>query len=267
MTIARQSLFGMPNRREVTALPKFVALTVMAGGLAAPASAVVYLPPATFTGYISYGTHEDLLGPGAVSHTGVQSASASAFTLPQIRAEVTGSTGAAFYNVRASARIQYSFFIFAPINSSAHVSIDAGAGAGGSGASYITDAYVALLGGNNTQILEAAHACANTSACFGTTPASTRSWNLSVFTNQVYTFDLNVYGMTNSPNTSFDVWADPTVTFNPNFVKPAGANLRINTSLTGTASIPEPGSWALLTAGFGGLGAMARRRRMLCVAS
>ena len=39
-----------------------------------------------------------------------------------------------------------------------------------------------------------------------------------------------------------------------------GRNFLI-TSLQGTASVPEPASWALMLVGFGGLGALLRRRR------
>jgi hypothetical protein len=86
-----------------------------------------------------------------------------------------------------------------------------------------------------------------------------------LFTNTIYTFDLYVDAVAKAPNTSFDVYADPTVIFDPASTPPTGAVLRINTGLTTIAGVPEPESWALLTAGFGVVGSMARRRRMVRV--
>jgi hypothetical protein len=51
------------------------------------------------------------------------------------------------------------------------------------------------------------------------------------------------------------------------FATAEDANLRLIFELDGRAVVPEPGAWALMLAGFGGVGAMLRRRRLAPVAA
>lgn len=264
VTIPHQNLLG---RFATGVSMKAVIVAAFATCIAEPASAIFTLPPATYTGSYAYGpggsSYSILAGPGKVTHTGAQSASASAVSLPQTMVEITGYSGPSADYVYADARIQYSFAIFATINTNVDVIVTAGAGAGGSGSHYYSDAYVGMYSNNSNKILVSAHACNNESGCFGTTGASTKVAYLSISTNEIYTFDLNVNAIAKTPYTSFDVWADPTVVLDPAFQAPLGAKLVVNTGRTAiVGGVAEPESWALLIAGFCAVGAMSRRARV-----
>jgi hypothetical protein len=58
---------------------------------------------------------------------------------------------------------------------------------------------------------------------------------------------------------SFNGMGTESLTFDPTFRAPPGLTLIYSPLVTG--GVPEPATWALLLAGFGGVGAMARRRR------
>ena len=60
---------------------------------------------------------------------------------------------------------------------------------------------------------------------------------------------------------------DPIVSFALPGVDPANFSLTLSPGFTNTGAVPEPAAWALMLAGFGVVGSMARRTRMRTVAA
>jgi hypothetical protein len=104
------------------------------------------------------------------------------------------------------------------------------------------------------------------------------STDLSMFvsnTNQLFggtqlgsTFSSNVSGSNSSNQTTFaDLSAPGTYSLTQKYViNAAAAGNERSASPTMTASVPEPGTWALMIMGFGGAGAMIRSRRKVLAA-
>ncbi len=63
-------------------------------------------------------------------------------------------------------------------------------------------------------------------------------------------------------NVQFEGVGLESLTFDPTFTAPPGSGTLIYSPLV-TGGVPEPATWALLLAGFGAIGAAARRRRAL----
>jgi hypothetical protein len=92
-------------------------------------------------------------------------------------------------------------------------------------------------------------------------------WSGYIQSNTAYTFDLSAIAFANSrdgfPSVAF-AFADPQITIeDPNF----HLNLPdfIGNRLPGGA--PEPGTWAMMLVGFGGLGAVLRRKHRVALAA
>ncbi len=66
-----------------------------------------------------------------------------------------------------------------------------------------------------------------------------------------------------SPGTNglFTVWGTAGETFNSITLESGRNSFEIDNLAIGTAAVPEPAAWAMMILGFGGVGAMVRRRR------
>ena len=243
---------------------KYLLVAAVAAGFAAPANAgVTGTIPATYISRgisfaSSYSNSSNALGVVSYSSIVDGSASAGAYATPLSRADVSGASGAMGTTVIADVYMTYSFVILSSQVGFADVLIDANSGANGVG-SYSAFADVDLVG---VTTLAHAYACNNTGYCSNKyTSGGTRAFSLRL--NKFYTFRLHANGHTVIANSSFYAFADPTVTFNPAFTAPADAQISFSPGFA--PGVPEPASWALLLAGFGLVGGMARRDRQIRV--
>jgi len=239
---------------------KCIALTLMTAGFAVPAGAVTVIMPAS---YIDSGIYYNpdsinIHVLGEVAHTSnLGTASAAAYATPVPHIAVSGSTEALGTSVIANSYMTYSFLIASSGSGYANVLITTNAGATGSG-SYFAESEVDLIEHNTT--LAYAHSCHNIGYCNNVyTSGGTSSTWLKL--NQFYTFRLSADGHTTNAHSEFSAFADPTVVFNPAYTHPADATIAYSPGFSPSAAVPEPASWALLLAGFGMIGAMARRGR------
>lgn len=189
-------------------------------------------------------SHSSLLG----------TARAAAYATPLARAEVSGSTGALGTYVNPDTYMTYSFVILSAQPGYADVLINANAGANGV-RSFFTFGETDLIGGG---VLAYAHACNNIGYCSNVYSSGGTHAN-SLKMNKFCGFRLHANGHTTNAFSSFYAWADPTITFNPAYAKPAGATIAFSPGFAAPVGVPEPGSWALLLAGFCMVGGMARR--------
>ena len=245
---------------------KYLLVAAVAAGFAAPASAgVTGTIPATYISrgisFINgYSNNSNALGVISYSSIAQGSASAGAYATPMSRADVSGASGAMGTSIIADVYMTYSFVILSSQVGFADVLINANSGANGVG-SYSAFADVDLVGVTN---LAHAHACNNTGYCSNVyTSGGTRAFSLRL--NKFYTFRLHANGDTVNSFSSFYAFADPTVTFNPAYTAPADAQISFSPGFAPLAGVPEPASWALLLAGFGLVGGMARRDRQIRV--
>ncbi len=247
------------------AFAKYLLVAAVAGFAASANAAVTGTIPATYISrgisfFNGYSNNSNALGVVSYSSIAEGSASAGAYATPVSRADVSGASGAMGTFVGADVYMTYSFVILSSQVGFADVLINANSGANGVG-SYSAFADVDLVG---VASLAHAYACNNTGYCSNVyTSGGTRGFSLRL--NKFYTFRLHANGHTVISSSSFYAFADPTVTFNPAYTAPADAQISFSSGFAPPAGVPEPASWALLLAGFGLVGGMARRDRQVRV--
>lgn len=234
---------------------------------AGSANAGVIIPLAKFSGGNGYDSYGGITASKVVHSDDYGTVGSETIADGVLKAHVWGSTTADGYGEIADAMIRYYFAVISPVQADVHLTIDAAAQVGGAG-SYFGEASVDLFGAEQSRSLAYARSCKAITACAGIQqPNGGGKTDLIGIANRIYTIQLTANGRVGNPNSSFDAWADPTIAFAEGFDIPEGAYIQFSENLfslpeTPVGGVPEPATWSLLIMGFGGAGAMLRRRRL-----
>lgn len=273
---------------------KIAAGALFASAFAVSAHAVtISLPAATsFGGAKSYPNAGSYKGAQSVSYSDSYGDISSSVTMTgsDFSVKVAGKTNDQLtFNV-ADAYAKYYFVLLSAFPTDVHVLIDANAQAGGF-TSYFAEAevFITAQDGSLNQSLASARACKNISGCGGNNVFNSGGKTaVTLAANKIYGIQLDVNGHTGNTESAFSAWADPKIYFDPAYDMPEGLSFQFSSNLPqealaslidlsafpvatddgpgGIAGVPEPASWALMLVGFGGMGAMLRRRRALAAA-
>lgn len=240
-------------------------IAVAVAGWASSAGAVAYLPGPKFV-LNTTNLYQKSGVPISTSYAdSFGSLTAKTEVLPAIRADVSGSTTQFGDFIQADATITYYLTVLTGAPSKVRLLIDSAGGVGGSG-NYVASASVGMFGPTQTYSLAYAHAC---KGCSGNIFFNGGPRSIWVDSNIQYSIKLNANGYTQGPNSFFTAFADPTVIFDPDYQRPADAQLIFSEGLglpsspvlpdDNSGAVPEPSTWALLLMGFLGAGAGLRR--------
>lgn len=252
----------------------FTALTFMAAVFGATALATaaqatdVILPDATFSGGIRYFPFTVHFGAGTNANSATHSDSLGSVGAS---ADLATQTVSAYGNdngggLIADARLKYYFALLSDTPGGIHVLIDTSTTASGYG-SYFAESEVDLNAKDGTlnKVLAYSHACGAIGSCNPSANHYVDGGNLPVLiqANKIYSITLLVDGHTTNPDSGFSAFADPIFTLDPDFTAPGDARFAFSQNLSAITSggVPEPATWAMMLTGFGGLGAILRRRR------
>ena len=245
-----------------------IAAAVLAANLAGAASATITLTPARYTAGVRHGGQVSNYNNLSPVHLGYNDStgtvSADVFSSPRPTAKVQGSSASEPFWVGtiANASLSYQFAILSPVPGTIHLLIDAVANAGGYG-NFNADSTVDFSAKDGSLNLTLAHAHAS-SIGFNNVYSSGGTNSYALLANKIYTFRLTADGYTKNSDSGFSALADPKISFDPAFSRPAGTSLLFSPNIP--TAVPEPASWALLLCGFGLVGALNRRRQPLVAA-
>lgn len=244
-------------------LRKFAAIALAAAAMATSAQALT-LAPAKYRGGLSGGYSYNSLTPNSISHTSpFGTKTASSTTIGGLKASVIGVSTIAGDGV-AEASINYKFAVLSAFPGVIHILINGSAESAGSG-NYFGESGVDLFGSTNATVAYA-HSCHASPGCAGNQVfASGGPKPVLIHANEAYTINIYASGGTFDANSSFNVWADPTITFDPAYDHPADAVFAFSEGVPGPVvavdgGVPEPASWAMMIMGFGSIGVLMRRR-------
>ena len=245
-----------------------VGVLALALAILATSAHAVTLTPAKYRGSVGGGVSYNGFSATSVSRTSLfGTKSASSTGANGGRAAVKGISTIAGDGV-AEAFVTYKFAVLTPLPGFVDIIVNAAAESAGSGA-YFGEAGVDIFGSRNTTAAYV-HSCHASPGCnFTQVFTSGGPKPITIRANEVYTVQIYASGGTFDAGSSFDVWADPTFSFDPASVRPEGATFAFSEGVEGrfidldppAGGVPEPASWALMVVGFGSLGAALRRRR------
>ncbi len=247
------------------------ALALGVAVLATSAQAIT-LSPARYSAAVKGGFSFNDFAPVGTTHDDTfGTASAWAGDSPVLKVGVDGASGPLGGGQIAEASISYKFAVLSAFPGSVHILINGAAQAFGSG-NYFSEGGVDLFGSTGATVAWA-HKCHASPGCNSINQVGTSGGPraVTVNANEAYQIRLYASGGTFDANSSFNAWADPTITFDPDYAAPQGATFAFSPGIpvarVDAGGVPEPATWAMMLMGFGGLGAMLRRRRSLPLAA
>lgn len=241
----------------------FMKLGVAIGmaGLAATAAGAVTLAPARYYGGLSGNHGYSGFVPNSVTFTSAfGTKTASSQSVGGLRTSVVGASTIGGDGV-AEAMISFKFIVISALPGAIDLIINGIAQSAGSG-NYFGESGVEVFGSRGATVAYA-HSCNASPGCnsFRQVFSSGGAIPVRVQANEILTMLIYARGGTFGANSSFNVFADPTIMFDPAYAKPAGAYFEYSGGIPNpvVAGVPELMTWSLMLVGFGAAGIGLRR--------